>query len=70
MDIFAALTARVEDMKDQLVAAIEKQNEILEKSHEEIMKYEMSKLATMHEQRQQDAQQHQKLLEELRKKLK
>merc|ERR1719427_1740956 len=67
LEIVKALTARVDSMSNQLVAAIEKQIELGAQAHEEVIYYEKEKLQLMHREGEQGAKQHNEEIHLLRR---
>merc|ERR1712096_379437 len=67
LEIVKALTAQVDSMSNQLVAAIEKQIELGAQAHEEVTYYEKEKLQLMHRQGEQGVKQHNEEIHLLRR---
>merc|ERR1712096_87579 len=67
LEIVKALTAQVDSMSNQLVAAIEKQIELGAQAHEEVIYYEKEKLQLTHRQGAQGAKQHKEEIHLLRR---
>merc|ERR1719427_2632573 len=67
LEIVKALSARVDSMSNQLVAAIEKQIVLGAQAHEEVIYYEKEKLQVMDRQGEQGAKQHNEEIRLLRR---